>query len=156
MLYKKENSQSSNNNNNKRRTRSIMLQLCLTLCDPMDCSLLVSSVYGILQARILEWVAMPFSRESSQPRDQTHISFVSCIGRRVLYFLHHLGSPRHSPILLKSFCWLPTTIITTATSNCYLPFIECLLWARLFCSVLEVIRNFLFWKEHEIYPFNEF
>ena len=41
------------------------LQLCLTLCDPMDCSLLGSSVHGILQARILEWVAMPSCRGSS-------------------------------------------------------------------------------------------
>ena len=44
-------------------------QLCLTLCDPMDCT-----VHGILQARILEWVAFPFSRGSSQPRDQTQVS----------------------------------------------------------------------------------
>ena len=47
-----------------------------TLC---DYSLADSSVHGILLARILEWVAIPFSRESSQPRDQTHISWVSCI-----------------------------------------------------------------------------
>ena len=44
-------------------------QSCLTLCDSMDCSLPGSSVHGILQARILEWVAMPFSRGSSQPKD---------------------------------------------------------------------------------------
>ena len=49
-------------------------QSCLTLCDPMDCSLSVSSVHGILQAGILEWVAYPFSRGSSQPRNQTQIS----------------------------------------------------------------------------------
>ena len=48
-----------------------LLQLCLTLCDAMDCSSPDSSVHGILQARILEWVAMPSSRGSSQPRDQT-------------------------------------------------------------------------------------
>ena len=48
------------------------LQLCLTLCDPMDCSPPGSSVHGILQARILEWVAMSSSRESSRPRDQSH------------------------------------------------------------------------------------
>ena len=40
---------------------------------------------GIFQARILEWVAAPFSRGSSRPRDQTHISYISCTGRRVLY-----------------------------------------------------------------------
>ena len=48
------------------------------LCDPMDCSLPVSSVHGIIQARILEWVAISFSRESSWPRDRTHISCFSC------------------------------------------------------------------------------
>jgi len=48
-------------------------QSCPTLCDPMDCSPPGSSVYGIIQARILEWVAMPSSRESSQPRNQTQV-----------------------------------------------------------------------------------
>ena len=55
-------------------------QSCLTLCDAMDCSPLGSSDHGILQARILEWVAISFSRGSSQPRDQILISYVSCIG----------------------------------------------------------------------------
>ena len=50
---------------------------CLTLCDPMGCSLLGSSVHGILQVRILEWVAMPSSRGSSQPRDQNHVSRIT-------------------------------------------------------------------------------
>ena len=54
------------------------------LCKSMDCSPPGSSVDGILQARILEWIAMPFSRGSSQPRGQTCISYVSCIGRWVL------------------------------------------------------------------------
>ena len=49
-------------------------QSCLTLCDPTDCSLPGSSVHGLLQARILEWVAIPFSRGSPQPRDQTWVS----------------------------------------------------------------------------------
>ena len=48
----------------------------------LDCSLPGSSVYGILQARILEWVAMPSSRGSSQPRDRTQVSYISCTGRR--------------------------------------------------------------------------
>ena len=60
-------------------------------CDPMDYSPAGSSVRGIFQARILEWVAMPSSRRSSQPRDQTRVSSVSCIGRRVLYHQHHLS-----------------------------------------------------------------
>ena len=48
-----------------------------TLCDPVDYSLPGSSVHGILQARILEWVAIPFSRGSSQPRDRTQVSRIA-------------------------------------------------------------------------------
>ena len=50
---------------------------CLTLCDPMDCNLLGSSVHGISQARTLEWLDISFSRGSSQPRDQTHVSWIA-------------------------------------------------------------------------------
>ena len=53
---------------------SKLLQSCLTLCNTMDCTPPGSSVPGILQTRILEWVAMHFSRRSSQPRDRTHTS----------------------------------------------------------------------------------
>ena len=52
----------------------LVIQSCLTLCDPVDCSLLGSSLHGILLEGILEWVAIPFSRGSSQPRDRTQIS----------------------------------------------------------------------------------
>ena len=69
------------------------LQSCLTLCDLMECSLPSTPLHGILQARILKWIAMPSSRGSSQPKDQTRISYVSCIGRWVLYHQCHLGSP---------------------------------------------------------------
>ena len=61
------------------------LQLYPTLCDLMDCSLLGSSVHGILQARILEWLTMASSRGSSHPRDRTQVSYISCIGRWVPY-----------------------------------------------------------------------
>ena len=53
---------------------SEVAQSCPTLCDPVDCSPPGSSVHGILQARILEWVAISFSRGSSHPRDRTHVS----------------------------------------------------------------------------------
>ena len=53
---------------------SEVIQSYPTLCDPMDCGLPSSSVHGIFQARILEWVAISFSRRSSQPRDQTQVS----------------------------------------------------------------------------------
>ena len=51
------------------RKETLVTQSCLTLCDPMDCSLSGSSVLGILQARTLEWVAISFSRGSSRPKD---------------------------------------------------------------------------------------
>ena len=60
-------------------------KLCLTLCDPLDCSLPGCSVHEIFQARILEWVAISSSKISSWPRDQTGISCISCIGRQILY-----------------------------------------------------------------------
>ena len=60
------------------------LQSCLTLCNPKDCSPLRPSVCRILQARKQEWVAMPITRGSSQSRDQTYISYVSCIVKQVL------------------------------------------------------------------------
>ena len=53
------------------RSEAKVAQLCPTLCDPMDCT-----VHGIFQARILEWVAIPFSRGSSQPRDRTQASHI--------------------------------------------------------------------------------
>ena len=59
----------------------------------MDCSPPGSFVHGILPARILEWVAISSSRGSFQPRDLTHICYVSCVGRPILYHQHHLGSP---------------------------------------------------------------
>ena len=68
------------------------LQLCLTLCDPMDCSPPGSSVHGILQARILEWVAISFSRRPSQPRDGTHVSCTSPALAGGFLLLSHQGS----------------------------------------------------------------
>ena len=58
------------------KVKMLLVQSCPTLCNPMDCSPPGSSVGGILQARFLKWVAIPFSRGSSQPRDPT---WVSCI-----------------------------------------------------------------------------
>ena len=58
-------------------SKSLITQSCLTLCDLMECSLPGSSVHGISQARLLEWVANSFSRRSSQPRDQTQVSYTA-------------------------------------------------------------------------------
>ena len=70
----------------------VCAQSCLTLRDPMVCDLPGSSLYGVLQARILGCVVISFSRGSSWPRDWTHVSCISCIGRRVLYHLSHVGA----------------------------------------------------------------
>ena len=64
--------------------------VCSVVSEPMDCSLPGFSVHGIFQARILEWVAISYSRGSPRPRDRTHVSCVSCIGRQVLYHQCHL------------------------------------------------------------------
>ena len=73
------------------KVKVIIAQSCPTLCDPVDCSPPVSSVHGILQARRLEWVAISFSRKSSQPRDETQ---VSCIAGRFFtteaFYKHYL------------------------------------------------------------------
>ena len=70
-------------------SESEVAQLCLTLCDPMDCSLRGSSLLGTFQARVPEWISVSFSRVSSQPRDRTQVSHV--VGRS-FYCLSHKGS----------------------------------------------------------------
>ena len=74
------------------------LQVRLTFCDPMHCSLPGSSIHGILQVRILEWVAISFSRGSSPPRNQTH-GLLNC--RQILYRLSYEGSPMSTILQYK-------------------------------------------------------
>ena len=71
-----------------KSVEELVAQSCPTLCNPMDCSPPDSSVHGILQARLLEWVAIPFFKESSQTRDRTR---VFCIAGKILYHLSHHG-----------------------------------------------------------------
>ena len=73
----------------KVKMKMLVSKLYPTLCDPMDCSLPESSVHGISQARILEWVVIPFSRGFSQPGDWTSISWLAD------------SSPCELPYLLK-------------------------------------------------------
>ena len=68
----------------------LVTQSSPTLGNPMDCSPPCSSVHGIPQARMLEWVAISFSRGSSWSRDRT---WVYCIGKWILYYLSHQGRP---------------------------------------------------------------
>ena len=102
-------------------------KLCPTLCEPVDWSLPGSSVYGISQARILEWVAISSSRGSSQPRNQTRISCVSCIGRRILYH----WSTREAMFI----------IILLLMASSY--------WAPLVCQALHWIPSLLYFKLHK-------
>ena len=85
-------------------------QSCPTLCDPMDCSLSGSSIHGIFQARVLEWIAISFSRGSSWPRNWTR---VSCIAGRCFTIWatreapknKHLFAIRYSTFLLRKEVW---------------------------------------------------
>ena len=83
------------------RMAVLVAQSCPTLCDPMDCSPPGSSVHGILQARILEWVAISFSRRSSQPRDWTQ---VSCTARR--FFTIWITRKTKYPFFKNQFFWI--------------------------------------------------
>ena len=82
----------------------------LTLCDLMDYSPPGSSVHGIFQARILEWVAISFSRESSQPRDRTQ---VSCIAGGCF----NLWATREAPKISRDSMYMPVTMLIS--TNCY-------------------------------------
>ena len=75
----------------------LVTKSCLTLCYPMDCSLPGSSVHGISQARVLEWVAISFSKGSFQPRDQT---LISCLAGR-FFTTESPGKPIRSLIRVK-------------------------------------------------------
>ena len=112
---------------------SEVTQSCPTLCDPMDCSPQSSSVHGILQARVLEWVAISFSRGSSRPRDWTQVSCIA--GRRfnlwatrealieaklVLYY----QAPNRTTVIIYGIYWNKNTFLrflsfTYHTSNQY-------------------------------------
>ena len=89
----------------------LVAQSCLTLCNPMDCRLPGFSAHGILQARIMEWVAISFSR-ASQPRGWTQVCCVSCIGRWILYHKRHLESPfAYDLLLIQQFCCWPSSLL---------------------------------------------
>ena len=94
-------------------------QVCLTLCDPMDYGQPDSSVHGIFQARILEWVAISYSKGFSWPRDRTQVSWVSHIGRWFFTTAPHT----HMHVSLDHSAWSITswTGDKTRTSNICMP-----------------------------------
>ena len=103
-------------------------QLYLPLCDPMDCNPPGSSVHGIFQAKLLEWISISCFRGSSQPTDRTHVSCISCTGRQILY---HCAT-WEAPIYIHDH-----QIVTgssqscTSTSNFSLILISCLLFSTI-------------------------
>ena len=99
----------------------LVTQSCLSLCDPVECSPPGSSVHGILQARILEWVAIPFSRGSAQPRDQI---WVSCTAVR--FFTVELPVSSHLVVALLFCWWFP--LLHESFSVWYSPICLFLLW----------------------------
>ena len=108
------------------RVHAKQRQSCPTLCDPMDCSLPGSSVHGILQARTLEWVAMPFSR-GSFPTQELSLGLLHC--RQILYT--HVHTNRH--VFSHSFHYQSRCLIvyielyvdccSQQVGPCYLPFL---------------------------------
>ena len=79
-----------------------VLSHVLLFCDPMDCKPSGFSVHGIFHAKILEGIAISFSRGSFQHRDQTHVSCISCIDRCIIYHERHLGANRQGQNLKES------------------------------------------------------
>ena len=114
------------------------LQSCPTLCHPRDCSPPACSVHGILQARILEWLALFSSRGSFQTRDPICASCVSCIGRQVLYHQHHCDSPNLKYLLSESLqkrlpvpdLWQPIPVLLSGKSHGWRSLVGCSLWGR--------------------------
>ena len=86
------------------KSESEVAQSCLTLCDSMDCSPPGSSVHGILQARILVWVAISFSRGSSQTRDWTQVSHIA--GRFFTLWATREAPSFHLNTLILFYSWL--------------------------------------------------
>jgi len=91
-----------------------VIQLCLTLCDPMDCSLPGSSVHGIFQARVLEQIAISSSRGSSRPRNQTRVSGYYCADS---FPLHHLRSLMNAYIKTHQIIYLKYAVYCMSTIN---------------------------------------
>ena len=87
----------------KQESESEVAQSCPTLCDPMGCSLPGSSVHGIFQAMVLEWIAISFSRGSSQPRDRTWVSRIVDRHFTVWARRNHQRLPPNSQVSLIIF-----------------------------------------------------
>ena len=121
-----------------------VMQSCLTLCYPMDCRMPGSSVYGTLQARTLERVAIPVTRESSQDRDQTQVSLCWMI----LYHLNHQGSPETLYLTQILFSYILFQVLGYPIKRLW----EALLNPSLetFCSHFQLILFFFFFLDSRL------
>ena len=97
------------------RSEVKLFSCVMTLCNPMDCSLPGSSIHGIFQARVLEWVAISFSRGSSRPRDRTQVSHIE--GRHFTHWANQ-ESPR------RSFNYHVSPLDFSQTSAPHLPIVK--------------------------------
>ena len=100
----------------------VCAQSCLTLCDPMACSPPGSSIHRIFQVRILEWVAISYSMGSSQPRERTHVSCVSCLDRQILSHCATWEAP-----FTSSWLWIGASLVAQLVKN---PSVVRETWAR--------------------------
>ena len=141
---------------------SEVTQSCPTVCDPMECSLPGSSVHGIFQSIVLEWIAISFSRGSSWPRDWT---WVSCI-IETLYRLSHQGSPddpRDVDNLISgssAFCKTRLNIWKFTVHVLLKPHLEnfehyfASMWDECNCLVVWIFFGIAFlWDRNENWPF---
>ena len=123
-------------------SKVLITQLCPTLCDPMNCSPQGSSGHRILQVRTLEWVAIPFSRGSSWPKDWTQVSRIT---GRFLYRLSQQESPKRVKLSfisdlcrmlelgaqvqqLKGPSWSSCVIKGKSVNITFLSFLRCKMW----------------------------
>ena len=124
---------------------SEVTQSCLTLCDPMDCSLPGSSIHGIFQARVLEWVAISFSRGSSRPRDRTQVSHI--VGRCFTNWATREALLSLEREALMSYM---TGTSSFSSQNCRFSACEIRVWTRpWFPNRLNTLQSIL-WKRIQI------
>ena len=129
----------------------LVAQSCPTLCDPLDCSPPGSSVPGIFQTRIQEWIAKPSSRGSSPPRDGTRVSCIPCTGRWVLHHHHHLGS-RTQRVIFSIICnwfWKMLVKLIIYLNTCFGFPIRQMHYVRIMTDFLQSFLHFslvlLYW-----------
>ena len=131
---------------------------CLTLCNPLDCSLPGFSVHGIFQERILEWAAISSSRGSSRPRDQTHVSWIMCLLTHCLRILYHaetLGKPLKARVGISAgegLRWSALMCAENYKDKQAAHLLVSLLYVGLCFEVLEVFwgcRNDSRWYRHK-------